>query len=124
MDMSGHPEQTTSGRCVPWPSDVGFSTVIVAHNRFKCGQNTCSETGGFKPVSSPWLKSDPANKAIKAGAGLTFSLVLTESGKGSFWFPELVKHCDQSCATSVMQSIRLEVGTKASWEMDELASIS
>ncbi|KAG8975027.1 hypothetical protein FRC05_006450 [Tulasnella sp. 425] len=53
----------------------------VAHNRFKCGQNTCSETGGFKSVSSPWLKSDPADKAIKAGAGLTFSLVLTESGK-------------------------------------------
>ncbi|KAG9017998.1 hypothetical protein FRB90_012666 [Tulasnella sp. 427] len=52
-----------------------------ANNFGQCGQSTCPETGGFKPVSSPWLRSDPADRAIKAGAGLTFSLVLTESGK-------------------------------------------
>lgn len=78
MVVSGLLEQTTSGRCV-YPV---LQTYATSTNCFKCGQNPCSETGAFKPVSSPWLKADPADKAIKVGAGLTFSLVLTESGKG------------------------------------------
>ncbi|KAG8905221.1 hypothetical protein FRB99_000441 [Tulasnella sp. 403] len=52
-----------------------------ANNHGQCGQVPCAETAGFKPVPGAWRKSDPIDKPVKVCAGVTFSLVLTQSGK-------------------------------------------
>ena len=44
----------------------------------QCGHLPCPETVGFRPVTNTW----GTEKIVKASAGLTFSLLLTESGKG------------------------------------------
>ncbi|KAG8936417.1 hypothetical protein FRC03_001989 [Tulasnella sp. 419] len=49
-----------------------------ANNLGQCGHSQAPEVSSFKLVNGPWSKGDPA---IQVGAGVTFSLVLTESGK-------------------------------------------
>ncbi|TFK95198.1 RCC1/BLIP-II [Pterulicium gracile] len=45
----------------------------------QCGRTPCPDIPKYKPVDAPWIKN--GDKAVMVGAGITFSAVLTESGK-------------------------------------------
>lgn len=47
----------------------------------QCGHPACPEISSFKMVNGPKL-GGAKEKVVKAAAGITFSVVLTESGKG------------------------------------------
>ncbi|TFK48358.1 RCC1/BLIP-II [Heliocybe sulcata] len=49
------------------------------NNLGQCGHNPCAEVSSFKLVNGPW--KDAEDRVIQAAAGITFSIVLTESGK-------------------------------------------
>ncbi|KDQ62001.1 hypothetical protein JAAARDRAFT_528999 [Jaapia argillacea MUCL 33604] len=53
-----------------------------ANNLGQCGHHVCPEVTTFKLVHGPWTSgANGKDKVIKAAAGVTFSIVLTESGK-------------------------------------------
>jgi alpha-tubulin suppressor-like RCC1 family protein len=45
----------------------------------QCGHSPCPDVPKYKLIDAPWNKND--DKAILAAAGITFSVVVTESGK-------------------------------------------
>ena len=49
----------------------------------QCGHTVCPEIQTFKQVNGPKL-GGAKEKVVKAAAGITFSVVLTESGKGEW----------------------------------------
>lgn len=50
-------------------------------NVTQCGHSACPQISTFKLVNGPKL-GGVKEKVVQAAAGITFSVVLTESGKG------------------------------------------
>lgn len=51
------------------------------NNATQCGHPACPQISTFKLVNGPKL-GGVKEKVVQAAAGITFSVVLTESGKG------------------------------------------
>ncbi|KAF8327774.1 regulator of chromosome condensation 1/beta-lactamase-inhibitor protein II [Cantharellus anzutake] len=61
--------------------DAGDLWTAGINTLGQCGHPPRPEVTSFKKVSGPWLKTTPPDKVVAASAGITFSIVLTESGK-------------------------------------------
>lgn len=48
----------------------------------QCGHSPCAEVAGFKRIKGAW--TDASERVVQAAAGLTFSLVLTDTGRGTW----------------------------------------
>jgi len=60
-----------------------------ANNLGQCGHTICPEISEFQPVSV--THGGKKERVVKASAGITFSIVLSESGKGHSLCPFLLK---------------------------------
>ena len=51
----------------------------------QCGQNPCPEVSTFTLIRGPWPGGEKV-KIVKAGAGVSFSVLLSDVGKRTFLF--------------------------------------
>lgn len=66
-------------RCVSFVSSSASSTLTTS----QCGHSVCPEIPSFKLITGISHHGNK-EKVVMASAGVTFSVVLTESGKGGF----------------------------------------
>jgi hypothetical protein len=78
MAICGVREATRMARCALSRED---SRVALKFLGFKCGHSPCKEVSNFTLIKGPIL-AGKKQKVIQVGAGISFSLCLTDDGKG------------------------------------------